>query len=229
MSDEGLREAYARAVATRAPGRRTACPVPEAILSVVRREGSDEQRLTVLDHVMACPTCGAEFELLRAIERAGEKAAGEGAEAMTGEHRDAEPGRVVGFIGWRRWAPLAAAAALVLVVALGPGRRLWAPSAEPVRGGEPSLALVGPPTGIASSGGPITFAWRSAPGAAGYRFELLTGGGAVALSRTTADTVLVLALPAGLAPGDYRWWVTATGADGSETRSEMRALRLPGR
>jgi hypothetical protein len=42
----------------------------ERLLTLVERSGSEEARLALLDHVMACPHCHAEFELLRAAHRA---------------------------------------------------------------------------------------------------------------------------------------------------------------
>ncbi len=228
MSDEGLQQAYARALASRAPGDRAACPTPEAILGLVQRQGDEEQRLSVLDHVMACAACRQEFELLRAIQRAGVQAATEARTPETVAVGGA-PGRVVGHIRWRGWAPIAAAAAVVLVLALGPGRRLWQPGAEPVRGGGESLALVAPADAAMPSGAPLAFVWHRVPGAERYTLELLTGGGVLALSRTTTDTTLTLSLPPNLAPGDYRWWVIATAGDGSETRSDTRTLRLRAR
>lgn len=222
MSDEQLKQAYERAMASRAPDARAGCPAAESILALVRREGGEEQRLSVLDHVMACPSCRDDFELLRSVERAGARAAA--GETGAGATR----GRVVGYIGWQRWAPLAAAALVVLVVTLGPGRDLWR-SGDTLRGGVDALALVAPVEGASPSATQVIFIWRSAPGAQRYTLELLTGGGDVALSRTTTDTALAVPLPATLATGVYRWWVTATGADGSETRSTTRALRLRSR
>ena len=104
MSDEGLREAYQRALATRAPRELAVCPAPEAILALVRREGSEDERLSVLDHAMACPACRQEFELLRAIEGAGAQAARQEAASKAAGGGET-PGRVVGHISWRRWAP----------------------------------------------------------------------------------------------------------------------------
>jgi hypothetical protein len=51
------------------PGRER-CPELDRLLALVERSGSEEGRLAVLDHVMACPHCHAEFELLRAAHRA---------------------------------------------------------------------------------------------------------------------------------------------------------------
>ena len=52
-----------------APGRE-GCPAVERLLALVDRSGTEEARLALLDHVMACPHCHAEFELLRAAPRA---------------------------------------------------------------------------------------------------------------------------------------------------------------
>lgn len=215
MSDESLRELYARALATRDATERSACPAPEAMLALIRREGSEEQRLALLDHVMACSACAREFELLRAIEQAGAKAV------------RADEGRVVGRIRWRRWAPLAAAAVLV-VFALGPGRDLWRPRPDVVRGGGETLALIGPAEAVTNAG-PITFSWHSLPRAERYTVEVLTTGGQPVVARTTPDTTVTVTLPSNPNVGDYTWWVVAIAGDGSETRSATRALRLLGR
>ncbi len=229
MSDDSLREAYRRALARRAPVERAACPTPEAILALVRREGDEERRLAVLDHAMSCPACRDEFELLRAIERAGGLAAHAeaGAPALRAE-RTGTPGRVVGHIAWRRWVPLAAAAVVALVLALGPGRGLWQSGGESMRGGGEPLALIAP-ADAAMPSGRVTFVWRSSPDAERYTLEVLTGGGDVALSRMTSDTTLTLVAAGLLSPGNYRWWVVARAGDGSETRSGTRTLRLRAR
>lgn len=229
MSDEGLREAYSRAIATRTPGERAACPAPEAILALVRREGVEGHRLAILDHVMACSACRREFELLRAIEVAGAEATRAEAGSPAASSRASGPGRIVGHIRWRQWAPLAAAAVVAVVLAVGPGRALWERGPEPVRGGGEALALIAPAGNTTTSGAATSFVWHSAASAERYTLELLTSGGAVALSRTTTDTAATVVLPPTLAPGAYRWWVVATTADGSEARSETRTLLLRGR
>src|ERR671936_384188 len=120
MSEERLRELYARALEARAPADREQCPPPEALLALARREGPEAQRLETLDHVMSCARCRAEFDLLRAIEAAG---AGEGqARSETRSQPRAHARR-----RWTTFVPLALAATLVLAVALGPGRHLWQP------------------------------------------------------------------------------------------------------
>ena len=96
VNEERLREIYAGAMASRgAKGRRTAaCPLPEAVLALVRREGSEDSRLATLDHVMSCPQCRSEFDLLRSIELAG---------AASGAARPARAGGAGEFRP--RWRP----------------------------------------------------------------------------------------------------------------------------
>lgn len=77
MSDDRLRRSYDMLLAIRADtgDDRGSCPPVERIASLIRREEDEEARLTLLDHVMACPFCQPEFELLRVAERAsGEQA-----------------------------------------------------------------------------------------------------------------------------------------------------------
>jgi len=78
MSDERLRLSYDRLLALRADGGqdRNGCPAVERMAALIRREEDEDSRLGLLDHVMACPFCQTEFELLRAAARAsGEQAA----------------------------------------------------------------------------------------------------------------------------------------------------------
>jgi hypothetical protein len=210
MTDEQLREAYAQAVERRGGTERDRCPTPEALLALARRQGPEGDRLATLDHAMACPACRDEFELLRSIERAG----GEGA------HEAVEQ------IRWRRYASVAIAASALLAVSLGPGRQLWERDDDPTRGGADEVTAVAPAADAVVSGAPVTFTWRAVSGTRGYTLEVLTAAGAVAVSRETADTTLVLTAPPALAPGEYHWWVRAQAEDGSERRSAARRLRV---
>lgn len=69
---ERLRQSYDMMLALRAEAAlgREQCPDVERLLSLVERNGPEETRLALFDHVMACPHCHAEFELLRATHRA---------------------------------------------------------------------------------------------------------------------------------------------------------------
>lgn len=68
MADERLRLSYDRLLAVRAAqgGDRSACPGVEELAALLAREGDEEVRLARLDHVMGCPFCQPEFELMRA-------------------------------------------------------------------------------------------------------------------------------------------------------------------
>ena len=209
LTDERLREIYARAVEARRDPARASCPSPDALLALVRREGTEETRLATLDHAMSCPDCRRDFELLRAIE--------------AGRRADADAG--VRHIRWRR--PLgvalatALAAALALFAVLGPWQR--SRPGDVSRGGSAEVAVISP-AADASTSAPVTFTWHPVPGARSYVLEVLTPGGSVRASRETSDTAVTLAGPE-LGAGDYRWSVRAR-LDGGERRSVARRLRL---
>ncbi|HEU4698404.1 MAG TPA: hypothetical protein VFS40_04450 [Gemmatimonadales bacterium] len=213
--DEGLPEERLRALYARGPAARAdapSCPAPEALWALVHREGPEPARLATLDHVMACRDCRAEFELLRAIERAG----------ATGEHR-------AGAVrSGRRWyLPAALAAAVLLAVAVG--RTAVAPRAPDVPRGAPSgLALIAPQT-TAVVGEPLTFAWHPAAGATRYLLEVLAPDGTVAVSATTTDTVVTPGAARALPAAEYRWWVRADLPGATALRSPLRPLRLRAR
>ena len=210
VNQEWLREIYAGAMASRGAkaGRGAACPFPEAVLALVRREGSEDARLATLNHVMSCADCRAEFDLLRSIELAGAEA---GAEARPGRR------------GWL--VPAVLAASVLLAVVIGRLALPTAPESEVVRSGsDGGVTLIAPPP-ESSAGSPMLFAWHPVPGAARYRLEVLTSDGEVALEAETPDTAITLQGAAGLAPGDYKWWVGASSA-GTAARSALRPLRL---
>lgn len=210
MNDKQLREIYARAMTSRGAksGRTADCPLPEAVLALIRREGSEDARLATLDHVMSCADCRSEFDLLRSIELAGAEAGGE-----------VRPGR-------RSWlVPTALAASVFFAVLIGRLALPTAPGNEVVRSGpDAGVALIAPPP-ESPAGSPMLFAWHQIPGASRYRLEVLTSGGEVALEAETADTAITLQGAAGLAPGDYKWWVGVWSA-GTDARSALRPLRL---
>jgi hypothetical protein len=206
VNDQQLRAIYSGIMTSRQGSRQSACPDPEAILALVRREGSEETRLATLDHVMSCADCRSEFDLVRSIELAGAEA---GAIARPG----------------RRWmVPLALAASVLLAVVIGRYALPGAPERDLVRSGEKDrLTLLAPPTET-TTGSPILFAWHPIEGAGRYRLEVMNAGGEVVLEAETADTAIVLQSAADLEPGEYQWWVGATAP--ADARSALRPLRL---
>ena len=208
VTEARLREFYAGRLSTR-PATRTACPTPEALQALVRREGDETQRLTTLDHVMGCADCRGEYDLLRSIEGAGRQL---GASGRSG----------------RRIWMMPAALAATLLVAVGVGRLATKSGSddELVRSGADrgAVTLLSPPN-EAAAGTPVLFAWRPVPDARRYQLEVLNASGEVALEAETSDTFIVSDMARGLQPGDYQWWVTALVSPSSR-RSELRPLRL---
>jgi len=172
----------------------------------VRKQGDEARRLQALDHVMGCAACHREFELLRALE-----AAGDGS-------REPATVRSIG----RRIMPLALAASVVL--AIGVGLVMRNRESDTTRGGGSALVLLTPAAEVAPAQ-PVTFSWRPFPGAQRYRLELLDRNGAAMFSQLTPDTSLTLP-PELLQPGSsYRWWVR-DATPGSNVASSLRALRI---
>lgn len=212
-SDSELQSAYRRLLEMGNREGRGTCVSPEAILAVVERSGSEATRLDALEHVMACPACRGELELLRAVE---------GTRPETGRGN-----RFPGFLTPRR---LAWAASLVL--ALGATSVWWAAlrpeAASVMRGADTEVQLVSPEPGGRLGEG-ITFVWHPLPESFEYTLEIFDGGGDVLFSASTRDTTLTL--PASLpevGDGDLRWWVTARMGNGSMKSSGIRPLEAPG-
>ena len=66
-----LQQLYGRRVAARREGGGSDHAAVEAILAVVRREGTEQERLATLEHVMSCAACHREYEWLKAVDQAG--------------------------------------------------------------------------------------------------------------------------------------------------------------
>jgi hypothetical protein len=121
------------------------------------------------------------------------------------------------------------ALAATLLLAVGVGRTLLRPADDTTRGGPGSALVLVSPGAEATAGDPLVFTWRPVAGASRYELELLDAGGGVAAAAATADTTASPTAAAGLAPGDYHWWVRATTADARSLRSPIRPLRLTAR
>ena len=201
MNDQRLREWYAEGLTARRGGTRTGCPGPADLQALLERQGPEEERLACLDHVMACPECLREFELLRTL-------------------RSAAPAR--------RVAPrlMAIAAGLVLVASAA---ILWQatagspPASDTLRGQAVSF-LVGPGDNARATF-PVTFVWHSVDKARRYRFEIIDEGGEVVVEAETPDTVLRLERDPRLDVGAaYHWWVVASRTGGRQARSTPRRI-----
>ncbi|HEV7703008.1 MAG TPA: hypothetical protein VGO46_01905 [Gemmatimonadaceae bacterium] len=200
MNDEELRREYQRAARAKAPG---AHPDPEKLEMIVSGAGSEAERLALLEHVLTCPTCGPELDLLRA--------ANEGARAA--ERR---------MPAATRWLALAAMA--ILVVGLGAlvlRSRGITPAADVMRGHGQSLSLIEPAVGDRIAA-PVRVTWHAIDGATTYRVELLSTSGELVAGWNTADTSAAIPDTAHVrADEQYDVWVRATLADRTEVSSPI--------
>lgn len=204
MNEETLRRSYERLLVIREQetADRDLCPSVDDIHALLRREGDEISRLRRLDHVMQCPECRREFELMRTIER-------------SQPPTPASP--------WRLWA-----FAALLVVVIG-ATLVWqmmnATSRRDIlRGPSDHLTLLVPADRAVLSL-PATFAWRPVAGALSYRVELLDEAGEVTWASEVSDTTLLLQdRPAGKVAG---WRVVADFPNDIPLTSSARAVRLP--
>ncbi len=209
FDDEALRAAYAPILDESTTTHGPDCPSEAALLLAVRGEGTEAERLRVLDHALRCAACRRELALLHAV--------------ATAELR-ARP-RAIREISWRRWVPAALAASVVLAVGVaGIGR--WRAADDVTRaGGAGGPALVAPANASAVQAGLVRFTWRRLSGATRYTLEVDATDGTVLYTAQTADTTLTATI-AGTSVGEDRWLVRAHMDDGSERRSDTRVLRV---
>lgn len=204
MNDAQLREWYTEGLEARAGAGRTECPKPAEMQAVLERRGSEEERLARLDHVMACPECLREFELLRTIHSA--------------SPRPRYGARVLA---------LAASVALLASAAV-----LWRATSLTTSGAPDTLrgqavSLLLQPVDGALLELPATFAWQAVEGARRYRFEFIDEGGDVVITRQTTDTTLAVAMDSTLVAGaTYRWWIIADLAGGRQLRAVPWRVRF---
>lgn len=199
MNDEELRREYQRSPRAAPPGPHSD---PEQLERIVNGEGSEAERLLALEHVLQCPTCGPELNLLRAAS-AGARAAQRQAPVA-------------------RWLALAAVAILVIGLgALTLRSRRMTPNADVMRGQAEAMSLIEPASG-ASLERPIRLTWHAVDGATSYRVELLSTAGDLIGAWTTRDTSLAIADSTRVGrSSSYDVWVRATRADRTDVSSSI--------
>jgi hypothetical protein len=214
MNDERLRELYRKALAQESDvsgARGASCVTPEQLLELVQRAGSEQSRLGTLDHVMGCPSCRREFDLIRAVEHAGVESGARNPRVRW---------------QWQRIAPIGLAASLLLALGVAIGVNRAGERPDLPRGATRGVTLLAPGAQVAPNE-PVRFVWQPVHHANRYVLEVLerSGAGTPVLSRETPDTALVLD-PTLLQPGaEYQWWVRAVTPAG-ELTSPLRPIRL---
>jgi len=202
MKGERMREGYDRLLAIRASGEadRTSCLTPEAMQELLQPEISEEERLRRIDHIMGCPYCLPEFELLRSVAKA-------------------EPRR-----SFPRVTALAAGLTLLLGAALI--WRLSSPRDESVLRGDGAQIVMETPARDAKVVPPASFVWHPVANVLQYRIEVLTPSGDLVWQYAGTDTTATMPSDTPLQPGaDYRWAVVAEFAHGEHIRSTLQRFK----
>jgi hypothetical protein len=176
------------------------CPEPDRLRGLLEGEGPEADRLRLLDHVMACPSCTEDFALIRAV-------AGDAPAGVSRRRTD------------RRFLTLAAS--VVIVAGVGAGAWALSQGDGPVtyrdEGASP-ITLLAPVAG--GEGSTRRFVWHAVEDAVEYRFEIFDASGAALFAETTRDTVLLLPEETALDTSvPLNWWVRARLRDGSEVSS----------
>ena len=199
MKDEHLEHELRRSLNVQRPAARDACPGPEALVALVERRGSEDDRLRVLNHTLTCADCSEELELLRAMR-------------ATQRRPVLQP------------RTLALAAALLLAVAISVWRLTLPQTESVVRAGTESVVLVTPRGNVRSA---RVLTWHAVPNASQYAVELRREDGTFVLQDRTTDTTLALPESVTLPKEeDLYWTVSARLVDGSDVRATPRRFRI---
>ena len=169
----------------------------------------DEERTRVEAHLAECSECRREvIEVSGAIHTRGR------------------------FRPWQVIAPVAAAAAVIAVVFLGPKILQSPPSPGPVLRGSDSISsqqartgieVISPAEGSSLSHADVQFVWRPPALDASYRFTVTAEDGEVIWSVATPDTAVAIPSSAAFQPGrTYFWYVDALLPDGRSTSTGVR-------
>ncbi|MDQ6829733.1 MAG: hypothetical protein M3081_12800 [Gemmatimonadota bacterium] len=209
---------------------RSACPAPDLLTDLVRREGGEAERSRTAEHLRECQHCRTDLNMLRVSASKPVEASSLDFELKT----LIMPGVGVVVLALAIWgflsrgnnkparvAPAAAASANAPQSAHPVGRSSGMPDPIP-----PPVVLIEPALG-AHVQRPVTLTWHAIPDAMRYRVEVLDHGNWSAYTVTTQDTSITLPAKSRLRPRrPYRWWVQATLSDGTHQRSAPRAMRI---
>lgn len=204
MNDERLRALYAGAMQRRQQPEDVEPVALEAMVEVLERQGSEEKRSGILRAILRDLRAREEFELLRAVHRAG------------------EPVRS----SWKSSVLWKAAAAVVIMAGTAWFFTLKPGEGDQLRGGAAAVNPVQPADGVELAAAPL-FVWHSVSGAVDYRIEVVDSTGAVVFEEQVGDTVSTGPVSPGLTAGQrYRWSVTVLTRDARSIRSPVRSFTL---
>ncbi len=201
MSDERLREAYQRGLASGADRPALDDLAAERLRRLVEREGGIDDRLHTLDTLLSTTEGRRDLEIVWAAARA------------------ARPRPAVR----RGWV---AAASVLLAVSVA-GTMLWQRSPVDVRRGDDSPITLVAPVGAADA--TSRFVWRALPNAERYVLVVVDSAGNEVFATETRDTAVSVPDSVRFAAGrPYLWWVQATTNVGaSVTAVTQRVVFTP--
>ena len=198
-NDAKLRDAYAELMATRA-STKSADTIPlERLRDLAEDRVHGDERAKLLDAVLADPEARREFEILRALAT----------NRPRGERR----------LLWTGATALAAAAVIILI-----SRNQRSGEPNEMRGSRAPVQVVSP-----AADAPLErasrFVWHRVASTRSYRLQIVSDDGALLYTTRTSDTTAALPDSIRVAKGAAaHWWVVAENADGTELRSDTRAI-----
>lgn len=175
---------------------------PEAVAGYLDHDLSRDERQQVELHIASCVECRAELAQVRGLELRRRR---------------------------RRWipvfAPLAAAAAVVLAIVL-PQRGATPSDLRSSPAGDSPLGIVAPESSAEVAPESLRFVWRSAGPAASYTFTLQEDDGRMVWTSTTTDTSAAVPDSVKLTPGrTWFWLVDALLPDGRSASTGVQRVR----
>jgi len=209
MTDNDFQRAHAALQRQRRAAGAVDAPSPEQLQALVDGSLPPSEREAVLDRVFASGATD-ELALLHTL-------------ASTARTSSAPTTSLA-----RRFAPWAAAAALLIVVGVPVARLARRNSDTDVRfRGTDSAANVPKLVATSAASDSVVFSWSPVRDADRYTMELLDEKSEIVLRRETTDTALILPnslLRATGARAAKEWWVIAHLRDGGQRRSALSAF-----
>lgn len=213
FTDRALQDAYRSLVAASPGGDHLDAEAWDAIaantLDPIRRDAA-------FDHVVACDSCTRIWRGIMALQADAEQ-----------ERLIEAPSPSRTASSWRtQLVPLAAAAALILVVGAAWLVRPSGPEPETLRNGTTMAAIDALMVAYAPDGVPA-FVWAPVAGATRYRIEVFTDDGRPVWARELEQPPASWPAETPRAAGTYRWRVTALNGETMTARSPIAVAEIP--